>query len=413
MRLNHRQELAVCDMAAAATDLSAAPHAGVAGAPQGAGAGMAFVRILFYAVPMDDEELSLPEGLRVAGRGARRNMSGRFEAETRAPVHDGWSIAEEARPLRTELRAERPRRIIARNDSPDIPFDRGLNPYRGCEHGCAYCYARATHAHLGLSPGLDFESRLVMRPQAPAVLARELRARGYDPRPMAIGTATDPYQPAEQAQRITRGVLEVLREFSHPATITTRGALIARDLDILAPMAARGLMRVGISIATLDPDLSRRLEPRAPAPARRLEAIAALAAAGVPVQVMIAPVIPALTDHELEAILAAGARAGARCAQWLLLRLPNEVAPLFLDWLARHEPGRAARVRGRLREMHGGRDYDAAWGRRMRGQGPHAALLARRFEIAARRNGLDRVPPPLDCTQFAPPPRAGDQLALF
>lgn len=225
-------------MAAAATDLSAAPHAGVAGAPQGAGAGMAFVRILFYTVPMDDEELSLPEGLRVAGRGARRNMSGRFEAETRAPVHDGWSIAEEARPLRTELRAERPRRIIARNDSPDIPFDRGLNPYRGCEHGCAYCYARATHAHLGLSPGLDFESRLVMRPQAPAVLARELRARGYDPRPMAIGTATDPYQPAEQAQRITRGVLEVLREFSHPATITTRGALIARDLDILAPPGA-------------------------------------------------------------------------------------------------------------------------------------------------------------------------------
>lgn len=356
---------------------------------------------------------ALPPWHAPRGRGAGLAIAGRFETCAREAQADGWDIPEPPQTLRTEITEERPRRVITRNDSPDLPFEQSLNPYRGCEHGCIYCYARPTHAWLGLSPGLDFESRLIARPGAPEQLAQELRAPGYKVRPIVIGTATDPYQPIEAQRRITRRVLEVLRDFRHPAIILTRGTLIERDLDILAPMARANLIRVGLSLTTLDSGLSRRLEPRAPAPARRLQTMRVLADAGVPVRAMISPVIPALTDHELEALLAAAARAGARCASWALLRLPHEVAPLFRDWLERHAPGRAAAAMNRLRALHGGKDYDATWQHRMRGTGPHADILKQRFDLACRRLGLLRQGAPLDCSAFTPPPRAGDQLSLF
>jgi len=351
--------------------------------------------------------------LRLKARGARSNPAGRFEPYAREASDDGWDLPEEERLLRTEVSLEVPRSVITRNDSPDVPFDRSLNPYRGCEHGCSYCFARPSHAYLGLSPGLDFETKLVARPQAPAQLERELGRKGYRPAPLAIGTNTDPYQPLEARFGIMRGLLEVLSAWNHPVSIVTKGALIGRDADILADMAARRLVTVGISVTTLDAGLARRLEPRAPAPARRLAAIARLAAAGVPVRVMVAPVIPVLTEPELEAILAAAAEAGATGASWVLLRLPLEVAPLFRDWLAEHEPGRAAHVMNRLRAMRGGQDYDAAWGRRMTGEGAEAQLIAARFRLAARRLGLDRPAPVPDLSRFGPPPRAGDQLSLF
>lgn len=351
--------------------------------------------------------------LRLKARGSATNESGRFEPHGREVAHDGWDIPEEERLLRTEVAEERPRSVINHVASPDLPFDRTINPYRGCEHGCVYCFARPTHAYLGLSPGLDFETRLTARPQAPAVLARELARRSYVPNVMAIGTNTDPYQPIEARYRIMRGLLQVLSDWNHPVAIVTKGALIERDIDILADMARRNLVQVGVSVTTLDPALCRTLEPRAPTPARRLAVIRALSAAGIPVRVMAAPVIPVLTESELEAILTAAAAAGARAASWILLRLPLEVAPLFRDWLARHEPGKAAHVMNRLREMRGGADYDAEWGKRMRGEGIHADLIARRFAIAARRLRLDRPLPRLDLTAFGPPPRAGDQLSLF
>ena len=346
------------------------------------------------------------------GRGACGNDESRYERFTHVPVDDGWAREEEQRPLRTELREERSGRVIARNTSPDIGFDRSINPYRGCEHGCIYCYARPTHAWLGLSPGLDFETRLTARPDAAAALRRELSAPGYRPAPLAIGTATDGWQPVERDRGITRAVLGVLAEFGHPVTISTKGTLIERDLDLLGPMAARGLVQVGVSVTTLDAGLSRRLEPRVPAPARRLAMIRALAAAGVPVRVRVAPVIPALTDHELEAILAAARGAGAQAASFTVLRLPQEVAGLFRDWLAEHAPDRAARVMARVRELHGGRDYDSGFGRRMRGQGEWARLLEARFTLACRRNGLERRLPPLRRDLFAVPGRAV-QLSLF
>lgn len=355
----------------------------------------------------------LPPWSKARGRGAGIAITGRFEPGPREAQSDGWDIRESAQPLRTEVALERPRRVITRNSSPDIPFDRSLNPYRGCEHGCIYCYARPTHAWLGLSPGLDFESRLIARPDAPAQLERELRAPGYTVRPIVIGTATDPYQPIEATHHITRSVLEVLRDFRHPAVILTRGTLIERDLDILAPMARAGLMRVGVSLTTLDAELSRRLEPRAPAPARRLQMVRALARARVPVRAMISPLIPALTDHEIEALLAAAVGAGAQCASWVLLRLPHEVAPLFRDWLARHVPGRADAVMRRMASLHAGQVYDPAWGQRMQGSGPHADLLHQRFTLACRRLGLARRGAALDCSAFSPPPRKGDQLSLF
>jgi len=351
--------------------------------------------------------------LRAPARGTTAQPAPRFDAQVREWAPDGWDLPEETRSIAREVTVERPRSVIAWNSSPDLGFDRALNPYRGCEHGCIYCYARPTHAWLGLSPGLDFETRLVARPDAPSVLARELGRRGYKAAPLCLGSNTDPWQPIEAERRITRSVLEVLRDWRHPVTITTRGALIERDLDILSEMAAEGLVQVGVSITTLDAALARSMEPRAPTPARRLQTVAALAGARVPVRLMLAPIIPGLTDHELEAIMAAARKAGAQSAWWSLLRLPHEVSPLFRDWLDRHRPDAAAKVMHRLQEMRGGRDYDSAFGRRFTGAGPVAALLRQRFKLAERRLGYAPVLPPLDCTRFRPPPRAGDQLSLF
>jgi DNA repair photolyase len=347
------------------------------------------------------------------GRGAASRDSGRFERLSREDQHDGWEIAEELPVLRTHVSEERPRSVINYVRSPDIPFDRTLNPYRGCEHGCIYCFARPSHAYLGLSPGLDFETRLVARPEAPAVLERELRRRGYSVAPLAIGTNTDPYQPVEQSRGIMRACLQVLSDFNHPVGIVTKGTLVERDIDILAPMAARGLVRVGISITTLDAALARRMEPRVPAPARRLAAIARLTEAGIPVRIMVSPVVPALTDPEIEAILKAGAAAGADAASWIMLRLPREVAPLWQDWLAEHYPDRAARIMGHLRAMHGGAVYSAQWFRRMRGEGPYAALIGQRFDRAARALGLSGPRPALRCDLFRVPLGTAAQPSLF
>lgn len=351
--------------------------------------------------------------LRLKARGAASNGAGRFEPYESIRESDGWDIPEDERLLRTEVSEERPRSVLSRNTSPDVPFDQSLNPYRGCEHGCIYCFARPSHGYLGMSGGLDFETRLVARPTAPEVLARELGRKAYVPKVLAIGTNTDPYQPIEARYRIMRRVLQVLSDWNHPVAIVTKGAMIERDVDILGDMARRGLASVGISVTTLDPALSRRMEPRAPLPVRRLAAMRALAAAGVPVRVMVAPVVPVLTDRELERILEAAKEAGAGTASWILLRLPHEVAPLFRDWLERVEPGKAAHVMNRLREMRGGKDYDAEWGQRMRGSGLHADLIAQRFRLAVARLGLDQARPALRTDLFAPPPRAGDQLSLF
>lgn len=356
---------------------------------------------------------STDPAMRAAGRGALTNRVGRYEALERRFEPDGWDRAEEEQVLRTLVSLERPRSMISYNRSPDLPFDRSINPYRGCEHGCIYCFARPTHAYLGLSPGLDFETRLIARPNAAQVLAQELRRPRYDVRPLAIGTNTDPYQPIEQKYRIMRDCLKVLRAFNHPVAIVTKGTLIERDLDILADMAGRGLARVGVSVTTLDARLSRLLEPRAPAPKRRLATIRALSEAGIPVRIMTSPLIPGLTDPELEAMLAAGAQAGAQAASWIMLRLPREVSPMFQEWLATHYPDRADRVMSHVRAMHGGKDYDAQWGRRMRGSGAYADLIAQRFKRAARGLGLDLPQPPLRCDLFCPPAQAGDQLSLF
>ncbi len=347
------------------------------------------------------------------GRGASTNAASRFDRLSREGADDGWDLPEDQPPLRTEVSEERLRRAITRNSSPDIGFDRSVNPYRGCEHGCIYCYARPSHAFLGLSPGLDFETRLVARPNAAEALAVELRRPGYRPAPLALGTNTDPYQPIDRDRQIMRAILQVLHDFRHPVTVTTKGALIERDIDILAGMAADGLAAVGISITTLDPAVARVMEPRVPAPARRLRAIERLAAAGIPVRVMASPMIPGLTDHEVEAILTAARDEGATSASMIPLRLPLEVAPLFRDWLAEHFPDRAVRVMKLVREMHGGRDYDPAFGTRMTGQGVHADLLRRRFDLACRRLGLSHGGFALRSDLFAPPPQPGDQLSLF
>lgn len=369
----------------------------------------------------------------VKGRGSLSNRSGRFEPTRRVAIDDGWSRPARTQPdrtgpgsspseatdddalppLRTVLHDDTSRSVIARNDSPDIPHDRSLNPYRGCEHGCIYCYARPSHAYLGLSPGLDFETTLFRKPRAAELLARELRARGYVPKPLTLGSNTDPYQPVERQERITRGVLEVLRDFRHPVGIITKSALVTRDLDILAPMAAEGLVSVAVSVTTLDRDLARRMEPRAATPARRLETVRELAAAGIPVAVLASPMIPGLTDHELEAILEEAAAAGAKRASYILLRLPLEIAALFQEWLHEHAPDRAARVLSLLRQCRDGGLYQAAFGTRMRGTGPYAELLRRRFHLACVRLGLNERRLELDCTRFRPPPAPGDQLGLF
>ncbi|EKE44038.1 radical SAM domain protein [Oceaniovalibus guishaninsula JLT2003] len=362
---------------------------------------------------METDETGRIAQARRRGRGAASNPATRFDPYLRAAEDDGWTPDDDLPPWRTEVSEERSGRAMARNTSPDIGFDRSLNPYRGCEHGCIYCFARPTHAYLNLSPGLDFETRLVARPHAPAALERELRAPSYRAAPVALGTATDPYQPIERDRRITRRLLEVLQAFRHPVTVATRGTLVERDADILGEMGQAGLARVGITITTLDPDLARRMEPRAPSPARRLRSVAALAQAGIPVRVMVAPIVPGLTDAEIESILTAARDAGAEGASWVMLRLPYEVSALFQDWLADHVPLKRDKVLARLREMHDGQLYAADWGRRMRGQGPHADLIGRRFALACARLGLTERMTPLRRDLFAPPPRPGDQLSLF
>ena len=343
------------------------------------------------------------------GRGARSNPAGRYERFQTVPDDDGWTAQDpDPPPLATTVTPDAARTIITRNESPDIPFDRSINPYRGCEHGCVYCYARPSHAWLGLSPGLDFESRLFHKPEAARLLRRELARPGYRCDVLAMGTNTDPYQPIERRCRITRDVLEVLAEHGHPVAIVTKSHMVVRDLDVLAPMARQGLARVALSITTLDRGLARRLEPRAPSPQRRLQALSALAAAGVPCGVMVAPVIPGLTDHEMEPILESSAGAGAGWAGFVLLRLPLEVGPLFTEWLQRHHPLRARRVLNAVRGTRDGRLNSAEFGERMRGTGPQAALLSRRFDVACRRLRLAREPRPLDTTLFrAPDDRQG------
>ena len=362
---------------------------------------------------MQTKENSILPGQRLRARGAASNDAGRFEAASRVAFDDGWDIPENDRLVRTEVSLERPRSAISYNRSPDLPFDRAINPYRGCEHGCIYCFARPTHAYLNLSPGLDFETRLIARPGIAAVLERELRAKAYRVATIAIGTNTDPYQPIEAEYGVMRQVLALLAAFQHPVAITTKGTLIERDLDLLGPLAAAGLTRVGVSITTLDPVLARRMEPRAATPLRRLAVIRRLTEAGVPVRVMVAPVVPGLTDHELEPVLEAARNAGAVAASMISLRLPLEVSGLFQDWLAQHYPDRAAKVMARVRELHGGKDYDAEWGKRFRGQGLWADLMARRYQVAVARLGLNAPQPPLRSDLFKVPAQAGDQLSLF
>ena len=349
------------------------------------------------------------------GRGALTNRAGRYEKQRVEPLEeptDPW-CEEELPPLRTTVTPEATRSIISTNDSPDVPFDQSINPYRGCEHGCIYCFARPTHAYLGLSPGLDFETRLFSKPEAPRLLREELRRPGYRCQTIALGANTDPYQPIERKLGITRQILEVLAEHHHPVSVVTKSDLVLRDLDLLAPMAQEKLACVLVSITTLDRGLARRMEPRAPSPPRRLAAIEGLARAGVPAGVLASPMIPGLNDSELEAILAAASRAGAASAGYILLRLPLEIKDLFSEWLEANEPLKAPRVLALLRETRGGRLYDSAFGQRMRGSGPHADLLRRRFEVACRRHGLRHRPEPLDAGRFVVPARPGDQMALF
>src|SRR5271169_3733217 len=349
------------------------------------------------------------------GRGAASNDSGRFEAERRVAFDDGWDTADtEPMPLTTTLSVDSTRTIIARNDSPDIGFDRSINPYRGCEHGCIYCYARPSHAYLGLSPGLDFESRLFYKPQAATLLAAELSKKGYACRPIALGSNTDPYQPVERRLGITRSILEVLRDFRHPVTIVSKSTLILRDIDILAEMAKDRLAIVTMSVTTLDRTLARRMEPRASTPEHRLETIAALTSVGIPTGVLTAPMIPALNDSEMEAILERARAAGAASAGYTLLRLPLELKSLFKEWLEEHFPAKAAHVLSLVAQTHGGRLYDSTWSKRMTGTGPYADVLRLRFERACRRLGFnERTTQSLDTSRFLPPPQKGDQLALF
>ena len=366
------------------------------------------------------------------GRGALTQLPHRFERDVREVVDDGWQPPEttnsiaagadpasagdhfdhEAAPIATELRLEDCKSALCSNDSPDLPFERSLNPYRGCEHGCIYCFARPTHSYLGLSPGLDFETRIIAKPNIAAVLRRELAAPGYRPSPLVIGAATDCYQPAERDLRLTRALIEVLGESRHPFSIITKSSAVERDLDLIAPLAARGLAAVYVTITTLDAALARQMEPRAATPARRLRTLRTLAAAGVPTGVSVAPQIPFI-NNDMEQVLQAARDAGAERAFYTVLRLPWEVAPLFQEWLAAHFPDRAARVMARVRDMRGGRDYQAQFGRRMQGEGVWADLLAQRFAAACTRLGLNgERRGVLDCSQFRPPALNGQQ-SLF
>jgi DNA repair photolyase len=347
------------------------------------------------------------------GRGAQSNASGRFEAEAKVAFDDGWQSLDDLPSFKTTVGVDTARKVITRNDSPDIGFDRSINPYRGCEHGCIYCFARPTHAYLGLSPGLDFESNLFAKPDAPGMLARELAAPNYEPKMIAIGTNTDPYQPIERDRQIMRGILEVLESAGHPVGIVTKSALVTRDIDILSRMAKRQLAKVAISVTTLDPKLARTMEPRAATPTKRLEALRQLSDAGIPTTVMVAPIIPALNDSEIERILDAAAHAGVKEASYVLLRLPLEVRDLFREWLMANYPDRYRHVFTLIREMRGGKDYDSQWGTRMKGTGPLAWMIGRRFEMACERLGINKRRSKLTTDHFRKPSVSDRQLELF
>lgn len=347
------------------------------------------------------------------GRGAGINPTGRFEPTTRHVFDDGWESLEDLPPFKTEVQVEKPRTIITRNSSPDISFDRSVNPYRGCEHGCVYCFARPTHSYMGMSPGLDFEAKLFAKPDAPRLLERELNKRGYEPRTIAIGTNTDPYQPIEKKWRVMREVLEVLEAFNHPVAIVTKSSLVTRDIDILGRMAEKGLAKVALSVTTLDRKLARSMEPRAATPSRRLEAMRELSSNGIPVSVMIGPVIPGLNDSEIERILDSAHAAGATEAGYVMLRLPLEVSPIFKDWLLRAYPDRFRHVMSLIRSMRDGKDYDAEWGKRMKGKGPYAWQISRRFELATKRLGLNNERRKLRTDLFRPLSPGAEQLMLL
>jgi len=367
--------------------------------------------------PLDSESFPLDAGGIAAGRrhgrGAQTNRSGRYEPVAYEPVDDGWESLGDLDALATEVQEVPARRIITRNESPDIGFDRSINPYRGCEHGCIYCFARPTHAFLGLSPGLDFETKLFAKTNAAQALERELAEPGYQVRTIAIGTNTDPYQPIERRYRIMRRILEVLSEANHPVGIVTQSAPVLRDLDLLSSMAERGLVKVALSVTTLDRKLARAMEPRASTPDKRLETLERLVEAGVPASVMVAPVIPGLTDMEMERILERAAAAGVRQAGYVLLRLPLEIGDLFTEWLQANCPDRANRVLSLMRSTRGGKLYEAKWGERMTGEGPYAWMIGRRFELAAERLGLNERSVELRTDLFTPPVMAGQQLRLL
>ncbi len=354
------------------------------------------------------------------GRGAISNPAGRFEAESRRAVDDGWARvpgdegdADAAPPVPTTVTLDKTRTIIAKNDSPDVPFDQSINPYRGCEHGCIYCFARPSHAYFGLSTGLDFETKIFAKPDAGRLLAAELRNPRYVPQVIAMGTNTDPYQPVEREWKVTRGILETLAQFNHPLSIVTKSALVLRDVDILAPMARKGLVRVFLSITTLDRHLANKMEPRASTPTRRLAAIQGLSEAGVPTGVMAAPMIPALNDGELESILAAAREMGAISAGYTLLRLPFEIKDLFCEWLDAHAPLKAKHVLSLIQGARNGRLNDPRWGSRIKGEGPYAELLRTRFRLACQRLGFNKHDWHPDASQFRVPPKPGDQLKLL
>jgi DNA repair photolyase len=348
------------------------------------------------------------------GRGSASNPANRFDSQRVEAFDDGWHAPVEDKPvLKTEISEESPRSFITYNRSPDLPFDRSINPYRGCEHGCIYCFARPSHAFLGLSAGLDFETRLIARKGAAVLLEKELCHPKYKVETIALGTNTDPYQPIEKKYEITRSCLKVFKKLKHPVAIVTRGSLVERDIDILSDLARDDLTRVGISVTTLNADLARKLEPRAPSPKRRLLMIKRLSEAGIPVRVMASPLIPGLSDHEMEAILAAGKDAGAESASWIMLRLPREVSDLFQDWLDRHAPDRKNRVLGHLRDMHNGALYSSEWFKRMRGQGALADMMERRFQLSIKRLGLVQKVKKLRTDLFCPPAPKGRQLEFF
>ena len=361
--------------------------------------------------PVDAAVAVAPDNRR--GRGAQSNGPGRYEPLARVVFDDGWQNLEDLPVFKTTVTVDATRRIITRNESPDISFDRSINPYRGCEHGCIYCFARPTHAYLGLSPGVDFESKLFVKPNAAELLERELSAPNYSPRTIAIGTNTDPYQPIEKQYQVMRRILEVLDRFGHPVGIVTKSALVLRDLDILARMAERNLAKVALSVTTLDPKLARVMEPRAATPARRLDALRQLSAAGVPTSVMVAPVIPAIHDAEIERILDAAAALGVKGAGYVLLRLPLEVRDLFREWLIANFPDRYRHVFKLVRDMRGGKDYDSAWDKRMTGAGPVAWMIGRRFEAACEKLGLNKGRTSLTTEHFSPPRQKAAQLSLF